>query len=80
MNVARMKAATIRPDLLVGSVAASDAFIPFRDGLDAIVAAVGTQALSAEISGFPIPEIDWSRSEESRDERDHRNEYHPASR
>jgi phosphoribosylaminoimidazolecarboxamide formyltransferase/IMP cyclohydrolase len=39
VNVARMKAAAIRPDLLVGSVAASDAFIPFRDGLDAIAAA-----------------------------------------
>ena len=42
VNVARMKAATIRPDLLVGSVAASDAFIPFRDGLDAIAAAGAT--------------------------------------
>src|SRR4030095_2618235 len=42
VNVARMKAATIRPDLLKGSVAASDAFIPFRDGLDAIAAAGAT--------------------------------------
>jgi len=42
VNVARMKAAAIRPDLLVGSVAASDAFIPFRDGLDAIAAAGAT--------------------------------------
>jgi phosphoribosylaminoimidazolecarboxamide formyltransferase/IMP cyclohydrolase len=42
VNVARMKAATIRPDLLEGSVAASDAFIPFRDGLDAIAAAGAT--------------------------------------
>jgi phosphoribosylaminoimidazolecarboxamide formyltransferase / IMP cyclohydrolase len=42
VNVARMKAAAIRHDLLVGSVAASDAFIPFRDGLDAIAAAGAT--------------------------------------
>jgi phosphoribosylaminoimidazolecarboxamide formyltransferase/IMP cyclohydrolase len=42
VNVARMKASAIRPDLLVGSVAASDAFIPFRDGLDAIAAAGAT--------------------------------------
>jgi len=42
VNVARMKAAAIRPDLLAGSVAASDAFIPFRDGLDAIAAAGAT--------------------------------------
>jgi len=42
VNVARMKAATTRPDLLRGSVAASDAFIPFRDGLDAIAAAGAT--------------------------------------
>jgi phosphoribosylaminoimidazolecarboxamide formyltransferase/IMP cyclohydrolase len=42
VNVARMKAAAVRPDLLVGSVAASDAFIPFRDGLDAIAAAGAT--------------------------------------
>jgi phosphoribosylaminoimidazolecarboxamide formyltransferase/IMP cyclohydrolase len=42
VNVARMKAAAIRADLLAGSVAASDAFIPFRDGLDAIAAAGAT--------------------------------------
>ena len=42
VNVARMKASAIRADLLVGSVAASDAFIPFRDGLDAIAAAGAT--------------------------------------
>ena len=42
VNVARMKAAAIRSNLLVGSVAASDAFIPFRDGLDAIAAAGAT--------------------------------------
>jgi phosphoribosylaminoimidazolecarboxamide formyltransferase / IMP cyclohydrolase len=42
VNVARMKAESIRPGLLQGSVAASDAFIPFRDGLDAIAAAGAT--------------------------------------
>ena len=42
VNVARMKAEAIRPDLLKGSVAASDAFVPFRDGLDAIAAAGAT--------------------------------------
>ncbi len=42
VKVARMKAAAIRPDLLVGSVAASDAFFPFRDGLDAVAAAGAT--------------------------------------
>ena len=42
VNVARMKAESIRPGLLEGSVAASDAFIPFRDGLDAIAAAGAT--------------------------------------
>ena len=45
VNVARMKAAAIRSDLLVGSVAASDAFIPFRDGLDAIAAAGATAVI-----------------------------------
>jgi len=41
VNVARMKAeaATVS---LAGSVAASDAFFPFRDGLDAVVAAGAT--------------------------------------
>jgi len=42
VNVARMTASRTSPDLLVGSVAASDAFIPFRDGLDAIAAAGAT--------------------------------------
>jgi len=41
-NVARMKAASLGADVLKGSVAASDAFIPFRDGLDAIAAAGAT--------------------------------------
>jgi len=42
VNVARMKADALRPDLLRGSVAASDAFFPFRDGLDAVAAAGAT--------------------------------------
>ena len=39
VNVARMKAG---PDSLRGSVAASDAFFPFRDGLDAVADAGAT--------------------------------------
>jgi phosphoribosylaminoimidazolecarboxamide formyltransferase/IMP cyclohydrolase len=42
VNVARMKASAHGPDFLRGSAAASDAFIPFRDGLDAIAAAGAT--------------------------------------
>jgi phosphoribosylaminoimidazolecarboxamide formyltransferase / IMP cyclohydrolase len=42
VNVARMKAAAAGPDVLAGSVAASDAFFPFRDGLDAVAAAGAT--------------------------------------
>ena len=42
VKVARMKAAAIRTDLLKGSVAASDAFFPFRDGLDAVAGAGAT--------------------------------------
>jgi phosphoribosylaminoimidazolecarboxamide formyltransferase/IMP cyclohydrolase len=42
VNVARMKAGAHGPDFLRGSAAASDAFIPFRDGLDAIAAAGAT--------------------------------------
>ena len=45
VNVARMKAAAIGPDLLKGSVAASDAFFPFRDGLDAVAAAGATAVI-----------------------------------
>jgi phosphoribosylaminoimidazolecarboxamide formyltransferase/IMP cyclohydrolase len=45
VNVARMKAAALDPSLLHGSVAASDAFFPFRDGLDA-VAAAGASAVA----------------------------------
>ena len=46
VNVAVMKAASARPvgagAVLAGSVAASDAFFPFRDGLDAVAAAGAT--------------------------------------
>ncbi|HEY5619330.1 MAG TPA: bifunctional phosphoribosylaminoimidazolecarboxamide formyltransferase/IMP cyclohydrolase [Vicinamibacterales bacterium] len=42
VRVARMKAEAIGPDALRGSVAASDAFFPFRDGLDAVAAAGAT--------------------------------------
>jgi phosphoribosylaminoimidazolecarboxamide formyltransferase / IMP cyclohydrolase len=42
VNVAQLKAATIGRDALTGSVAASDAFFPFRDGLDAVVKAGAT--------------------------------------
>jgi phosphoribosylaminoimidazolecarboxamide formyltransferase/IMP cyclohydrolase len=45
VNVARMKAAAGGPDLLKGSVAASDAFFPFRDGLDAVAAAGATAVI-----------------------------------
>jgi phosphoribosylaminoimidazolecarboxamide formyltransferase / IMP cyclohydrolase len=42
VNVAKMTAARTDLELLKGSVAASDAFIPFRDGLDAIADAGAT--------------------------------------
>jgi phosphoribosylaminoimidazolecarboxamide formyltransferase/IMP cyclohydrolase len=42
VQVARMKAETIGPDALRGSVAASVAFFPFRDGVDAVAAAGAT--------------------------------------
>jgi phosphoribosylaminoimidazolecarboxamide formyltransferase/IMP cyclohydrolase len=42
VNVARMKAEAIGEGALKGSVVASDAYIPFRDGLDAIAAAGAT--------------------------------------
>jgi phosphoribosylaminoimidazolecarboxamide formyltransferase/IMP cyclohydrolase len=42
VNVARMKAEAAGPEALRGSVAASDAFFPFRDGLDAVAAAGAT--------------------------------------
>jgi phosphoribosylaminoimidazolecarboxamide formyltransferase/IMP cyclohydrolase len=43
-RVARMKAEAVGPDTLNGSVAASDAFFPFRDGLD-VVADAGATAV-----------------------------------
>ena len=43
VKVAIMKAA--QPDALEGSVAASDAFFPFRDGLDALAAAGATAVI-----------------------------------
>jgi len=42
VRVARMKAESRGADALRGSVAASDAFFPFRDGLDAVAAAGAT--------------------------------------
>jgi len=42
VNVARMKAQAIGPDALKGSAVASDAFFPFRDGLDAVASAGAT--------------------------------------
>ena len=39
VQVARLKAQSIGADALRGTVAASDAFFPFRDGLDAVAAA-----------------------------------------
>jgi phosphoribosylaminoimidazolecarboxamide formyltransferase/IMP cyclohydrolase len=42
VNVARMKAEAAGGNTLKGSVAASDAFFPFRDGLDAVAAAGAT--------------------------------------
>jgi phosphoribosylaminoimidazolecarboxamide formyltransferase / IMP cyclohydrolase len=42
VKVARMKAESIGSDALKGSVVASDAFFPFRDGLDAVAAAGAT--------------------------------------
>ena len=42
VNVARMKADAAGRTSLRGSVAASDAFFPFRDGLDAVAAAGAT--------------------------------------
>ncbi len=43
-KLARMKAEPAGPDALAGSVCASDAFFPFRDGLD-VVAAAGATAV-----------------------------------
>jgi phosphoribosylaminoimidazolecarboxamide formyltransferase/IMP cyclohydrolase len=45
VKVARMKADAAGGDLLHGAVAASDAFFPFRDGLDAVAAAGATAVI-----------------------------------
>ena len=45
VRVARMKADTVRAGLLRGSAAASDAFFPFRDGLDAVAEAGSTAVI-----------------------------------
>ena len=42
VQVARLKAQAIGPDALKGTAAASDAFFPFRDGLDAVAQAGAT--------------------------------------
>jgi phosphoribosylaminoimidazolecarboxamide formyltransferase/IMP cyclohydrolase len=42
VQVARLKSASTGPEALRGTVAASDAFFPFRDGLDAVAAAGAT--------------------------------------
>jgi phosphoribosylaminoimidazolecarboxamide formyltransferase/IMP cyclohydrolase len=42
VRVARAKAEGLGPEALRGSAAASDAFFPFRDGLDAVAAAGAT--------------------------------------
>jgi phosphoribosylaminoimidazolecarboxamide formyltransferase/IMP cyclohydrolase len=42
VRVARMKAESLGPSGLAGAVAASDAFFPFRDGLDAVAEAGAT--------------------------------------
>jgi phosphoribosylaminoimidazolecarboxamide formyltransferase/IMP cyclohydrolase len=42
VQLARMKATSAGSELLRGSVAASDAFFPFRDGLDAVAGAGAT--------------------------------------
>jgi phosphoribosylaminoimidazolecarboxamide formyltransferase/IMP cyclohydrolase len=56
VNVARMKADAHGPGFLRGSVAASDAFIPFRDGLDAIAAA-GATAIVQTGGSVKDPEV-----------------------
>ena len=56
VNVARMKAEAHGADCLRGSVAASDAFIPFRDGLDAIAAA-GATAIVQTGGSVKDPEV-----------------------
>ena len=45
VKVARLKAESVGPEALKGSVAASDAFFPFRDGLDALAEAGATAVI-----------------------------------
>jgi phosphoribosylaminoimidazolecarboxamide formyltransferase/IMP cyclohydrolase len=45
VKVARLKAESLGPAALMGSVAASDAFFPFRDGLDALADAGATAVI-----------------------------------
>jgi phosphoribosylaminoimidazolecarboxamide formyltransferase/IMP cyclohydrolase len=56
VNVARMKAEAAGLDILRGSVAASDAFFPFRDGLDA-VADAGATAVVQPGGSLKDPEV-----------------------
>jgi phosphoribosylaminoimidazolecarboxamide formyltransferase / IMP cyclohydrolase len=56
VNVARMKAEAAGPDVLRGSVAASDAFFPFRDGLDS-VADAGATAVVQPGGSLKDPEV-----------------------
>ena len=56
VNVARLKAEAAGRDILKGSVAASDAFFPFRDGLDA-VAAAGATAVVQPGGSLKDPEV-----------------------
>ena len=56
VNVARLKADAAGADILRGSVAASDAFFPFRDGLDA-VADAGATAVVQPGGSLKDPEV-----------------------
>jgi phosphoribosylaminoimidazolecarboxamide formyltransferase/IMP cyclohydrolase len=56
VNVARLKADAAGEDILRGSVAASDAFFPFRDGLDA-VADAGATAVVQPGGSLKDPEV-----------------------
>jgi phosphoribosylaminoimidazolecarboxamide formyltransferase / IMP cyclohydrolase len=56
VQVARLKAQSIGADALRGTVAASDAYFPFRDGLDA-VAAAGATAVVQPGGSVKDPEV-----------------------
>jgi phosphoribosylaminoimidazolecarboxamide formyltransferase/IMP cyclohydrolase len=56
VHVALFKARTDATRTLVGSVAASDAYFPFRDGLDA-VAAAGATAVVQPGGSIRDPEV-----------------------